>query len=63
MNTTSTTARITAFFAAVTVTAVLLGSQFGLASSYNAEVGVVLAGQPAAAAVVLAATPAQTTRR
>lgn len=63
MNTTSTTARITAFFAAVTITAVLVGGQFGLASRYDAEAGAVLAGQPAAGLMALATTPAQTTWR
>jgi hypothetical protein len=54
MNTTSTTARITAFFAAAVVTTVLVGSQFGLAGRYDAEAGAVLAGQPAAGLVALA---------
>ena len=66
MNTTSNTAhfitRFTAFFAAAVVTTVLVGSQFGLAGRYEAEAGAVLAGQPASGLMVLATTPAQTTR-
>ena len=57
MNTTSATVRITAFFAAITVTAFLLGSQFDLAESYNAEAGAVLAGQPAGSPVAQAPAP------
>jgi hypothetical protein len=49
MNTTSTPARIAAFFAAAAVTTVLVGSQFGLARHYD----------PAGA--LLATTPAQAT--
>ncbi|MBT9486086.1 MAG: hypothetical protein IV093_00970 [Rubrivivax sp.] len=67
MNITSTTARLitrcTAFFAAAVVTTVLVGSQFGLASRYEAQSGAVLAGQPASGLVALAETPAQTTGR
>jgi hypothetical protein len=53
MLTTTTTARVTAFFAAAAVTAVLLGSQFGLARHYD-PAGALLAGQPAAGGVALA---------
>lgn len=60
MNTTSTTARIAAFFAATVVTTALVGSQFGLAKRYDAEAGAVLAGQPASGLMALATTPAQT---
>ena len=63
MNTTSNTARFitrfTAFFAAAVVTTVLVGSQFGLASRYDAEAGAMLAGQPASGLIVLATTAAQ----
>jgi hypothetical protein len=61
MNTASNTARFTAFFAAALVTTVLVGSQFGLASRYDAQAASVLAGQPAAGLMALATTPAQTT--
>lgn len=63
MNTTSHAARFTAFFAAAVVTTVLVVSQFGLASRYEAHATAVLAGQPAAGLVALATTPAQTTAR
>ena len=59
MNTTSTTTRITAFFAAAVVTTVLVGSQFGLAGRYDAQAAAVLAGQPASGLMVLATTAAQ----
>jgi hypothetical protein len=61
MNTTSTTARITAFFAAAVVTTVLVGSQFSLAHRYDAESGAVLAGKPASGLQALATTLAKTT--
>lgn len=63
MNTTSHAARFTASFAAAVVTTVLVGSQFGLASRYEAQSGAVLAGQPAAERMALATIPAQTTAR
>ena len=55
----NTTTRFTAFFAAAVVTTVLVGSQFGLASRYDAEAGAMLAGQPASGLIVLATTAAQ----
>lgn len=62
MNTTSTTTRITAFFAAAAVTTVLVGSQFGLASRYEANTGAVLAGQQATGLMALASHLAQAAR-
>jgi hypothetical protein len=53
MNTTSTTARITAFFAAALVTTVLVGSQFGLASRYDMQAAAVLAGEPSSGMMAL----------
>jgi len=62
-NSRKTAARIASFFAAVVITTVLVGSQFGLAGHFEAEAGAVLAGQPAAGSVAMATTPVQSSSR
>ena len=59
MNTTSNTARIAAFFAAILVTTVLVGSQFGLAGRYDAEAAAVLAGQAVSGQIARTTAPDQ----
>lgn len=60
MNTTRTTAQITALCAAVTMTALLVGSQLGLASHYTGEAALQLAHQATPQPVQTAAGTART---
>lgn len=55
MNKPTVTVRLVSFFAAATVTSVLVASQFGLASHYVDTRGLLWAGQGGAAPVVQAA--------
>ncbi len=50
----NTTAKIASFFAATVITALTVGSQFGLAQHYAGGAGAPLAGQPAAGLVAMA---------